>query len=95
MSRVAGRHVLGGPVGEVRPGCWDEREKAVAAQIDQLEPGWLVMYGVWSRRFFAIAAWSGVPLMIEARDAEDLRHQMREAELDAMPSSGSGQPRAA
>ncbi|MEU9891171.1 hypothetical protein [Sphaerisporangium sp. NPDC051011] len=91
MSRVAGRHVPGTPVGEVLPGRWDEDKRAAAAQLDQLEPGWHVMYGVWSRRFYAIAAWYSEPLIVDARDAVDLRAQMREAEVGAMPSqSGAG-----
>ncbi|RCG32822.1 hypothetical protein DQ384_04975 [Sphaerisporangium album] len=50
------------------------------------------MFGLWSRRFYAIAAWSGEPLIVEARDVEDLREQMREAELDAMPSPPGASP---
>ena len=42
------------------------------------------MYGVYSRRYFAFAAWQGCEAMvIEAGTAEELEHLMAEAELEA------------
>ncbi|MGW4641027.1 hypothetical protein ACWEN6_21045 [Sphaerisporangium sp. NPDC004334] len=59
----------------------DERQKARAGQLGLLEPGWLVIYGVYSRRFSAIARTADVaePL-VEAATPEELRALMRESE---------------
>ncbi|GII87029.1 hypothetical protein Ssi03_50190 [Sphaerisporangium siamense] len=95
MSRAAGRHEVGAPVTRVRPLRWDEDKRATAARLDQLEPGWHVMYGLWSRRFFAIAICCPVALMVEALTAEELRERMREGESEAMAARGPGSLRVA
>jgi hypothetical protein len=52
-----------------------------AEVLDQLEPAWVVWYGVYFRRFYAIALTSGVgPLCIAAGSCEALRSLMRESE---------------
>jgi hypothetical protein len=57
---------------------------AEAAMLDQLEPGWVVWYGVYLRRFYAIALTPGVgPLCVAARSGEALRSLMRESESTA------------
>ncbi|GII87284.1 hypothetical protein Ssi03_52740 [Sphaerisporangium siamense] len=65
---------------------WDAGKRALAAQMDRLEPGWHVMYGLWSRRFYAIATCCPVAMIVEARTPEELRERMREGELEAMTS---------
>ncbi|MEU8268070.1 hypothetical protein AB0B89_12965 [Sphaerisporangium sp. NPDC049002] len=61
---------------------------AAAVQLDQLEPGWHVMYGTWNRRFYAIALWSCEPLMINSHTLEGLRELMRQSELEVIHSPG-------
>ncbi|MDH2430367.1 hypothetical protein [Sphaerisporangium sp. TRM90804] len=85
---AAGRHRRGtaaqpehrGPEG--RRKVWDARQRARAEQLGLLEPGWLVMYGAYSRRFYAIARISEVcePLL-QAATPEELRTLMRGSEL--------------
>jgi anti-sigma regulatory factor (Ser/Thr protein kinase) len=77
-------------VEEVQRESWDITERAVAEQVDQMEPTWAVWYGVGSRRFHAVATWAvPQPLIVDARSAGELRDLMREAE-SAPPSLGSG-----
>ncbi|GII87905.1 hypothetical protein Ssi03_58950 [Sphaerisporangium siamense] len=81
--RNRGRHRVGAPSVPIAPRRWDVAERAAAALLDRMEPGWFVTYGVGSRRFAAIAVWSTpVPLMVQAATIEELRDLMREAELD-------------
>jgi hypothetical protein len=81
----SGQHVEGAPAAAVRPIWWDPASRAAAAELDQLEPGWMVWYGPWSRRFYAIAAWNApCPVLLDAPTAEELRDQMRQAEDPAM-----------
>ncbi len=88
MTRAPGRHAIGAPYSEVAPRIWDPAKKAAAAQLDMLEPTWVVLYGPASRRFFAFAMWHVAPLRVEATTIEELRHLMREAECDAITSQG-------
>ena len=39
----------------VRPRLWDRHRRAEADAIDAQEAGWTVMYGPWSRAFWAFA----------------------------------------
>lgn len=61
---------------------WDARERAAAEALNTIEPGWLVMYRLWARKFYAISAW---PLPdwdgVEAATVVGLRARMRQAEL--------------
>lgn len=78
----SGRHAEGARVGETRSTWWDPAKRAAAEELDRLEPGWLVMYGTWSRRFYAIALWEApCPVLLDARTAEVLRGLMRQAEV--------------
>ncbi|GII87787.1 hypothetical protein Ssi03_57770 [Sphaerisporangium siamense] len=75
------------------PRRWDQAKRAAAAQLNQLEPGWFVFYGVGSRRFVAFGTWwASVPVRVEARTAEELRELMREAESGSATSTGSANP---
>ncbi|MDH2428864.1 hypothetical protein [Sphaerisporangium sp. TRM90804] len=66
------------------PRRFDRAKKAAAAQLDQLEPSWLVLYGEWTRQFVAFARWTAEPVRVAAATVEELRELMREAELSAM-----------
>ncbi|MEV5412133.1 hypothetical protein AB0K60_25260 [Thermopolyspora sp. NPDC052614] len=61
---------------------WDTEQRSTAARLDRAERAWTILYGVGRRRFYAFAAWTvEEPLVIEAPTAEELREQMREAEM--------------
>ncbi|WP_329085678.1 MULTISPECIES: ATP-binding protein [unclassified Streptosporangium] len=83
-----GRHRRGEPVDQRGPRLWDREQREVAALLDQAEVGWLVMYGVGGRRFYAIAV-GGEPLVVQAGTAEELCALMRETE-EAEPATPSG-----
>lgn len=79
--RSAGRHRPGRLPERVSRQEFDTAAIAQAAMLDQLEPGWVVWYGVYFRRFYAIALATGVgPLCIAARSCDALRTLMRESE---------------
>src|SRR5437868_9894574 len=60
---------------------WDPAERRAAWELDRFEQGWSVFYGPYTRRFYAIATWSSpFPLVLDARDIEELRIQIRQAE---------------
>ncbi|MFI6456538.1 ATP-binding protein [Streptosporangium amethystogenes] len=87
---MSGRHRRGEPVDQRGPRQWDREQREVAARLDRAEAGWLVMYGVGGRRFYAIAAGQvPEPLVVEARTAEELCALMRETE-EAEPATPSG-----
>ncbi|WP_424535938.1 hypothetical protein ACOZ38_38940 [Sphaerisporangium viridialbum] len=59
----------------------DVVQKAEAAQLDVLEPGWVVVYLTHRRRFCAFACLEGLgDEVVEARTAAELRRMMRDAE---------------
>ncbi|MEO3809451.1 hypothetical protein ABGB17_10675 [Sphaerisporangium sp. B11E5] len=88
----AGRHRRGRPtIPPERPGpdgrrrVWDAAQKARAEQLGLLEPGWLVTYGPYSRRFHAIARTAEVSEpIVEAATPEELRGLMRQSELTGL-----------
>ncbi|MFC6082453.1 hypothetical protein [Sphaerisporangium aureirubrum] len=84
----SGRHRQGRPPVAPAHREWDTVQKARAAQLDLLEPGWLVLYGPYFRRFCAIARTQAVaePL-VEASGPDELRILMRLAET--VPAHGS------
>jgi hypothetical protein len=78
---AGGRHRLGLPREAVWPRRWDTNRRGQAEDLDGEEKAWLVVYGPWSRLFWAFAAWPAPrPLVVDARTAEGLRQEMREAE---------------
>ncbi|GII77791.1 hypothetical protein Sru01_27730 [Sphaerisporangium rufum] len=82
-GRPRGRHTAGRPYAPVEPGAPDPGARAAAVLVDRLEPDWTVIYGPWSRRFYALAVFpTAEPLIIEAATAPELRALMREAERD-------------
>ncbi|WP_066363922.1 hypothetical protein [Herbidospora mongoliensis] len=61
---------------------WDAAMRATAAGLDLVEPAWVVFYGVASRRFWAFAAWpAACPVIVDSVNVDDLRSQMRAAEM--------------
>ncbi|MEO3808773.1 hypothetical protein ABGB17_07200 [Sphaerisporangium sp. B11E5] len=85
-----GRHRHGRPASRTPHHEWDMPQKARAAHLDFLEPAWLVLYGPYHRRFYAIARTPAVtePL-IEATTPEELRTLIRQAEA---PFSAAAPP---
>ena len=77
------RHRRGSPPPPPRPRTpADAHQRELAALIDAREPGWTVVYGPWSRRFFAFAAWPVQRgLVVTATTAEALVEEMRDAEV--------------
>ncbi|GII83873.1 hypothetical protein Ssi03_18630 [Sphaerisporangium siamense] len=60
---------------------WEPEARAEAERLGAAEPGWVIFYGVWSRRYFAFAIKKGVePAMVDAPITRVLRLLMREAE---------------
>ncbi|MEU0517877.1 hypothetical protein [Streptosporangium sp. NPDC006007] len=79
-SPTPGRHRTGQARTTVPHHLWDVRARAEAERLAQAWPSWTVLYGVGSRRFYALAAWAtSEPLMVEAATSEELERRMYEA----------------
>lgn len=90
QPRTPGRHRAGRPYTLVHRRVWDGPARSEAERLNQAFPGWVVLYGPGSRRFFAIAAWPAPePVMVEAATAEDLAERMSEAETALPIRAGS------
>ncbi|MEU0520919.1 hypothetical protein [Streptosporangium sp. NPDC006007] len=78
---TSGRHRAGqARTAVVHRRLWDGPARAQAERLAQAWPSWTVLYGVGSRRFYALAAWAtSEPLMVEAATAEELERRMYEA----------------
>ncbi|MEV5408633.1 hypothetical protein AB0K60_07320 [Thermopolyspora sp. NPDC052614] len=84
-----GRHRAGSPYQSVRPRLWDERERAWATHLDHSAPNWSIIYGVWSRLYFAFAAWPVErALVVDAPTPERLWAAMQEAEMPWAATGG-------
>ena len=81
--RVPGRHRDGFPRVAVRRLAWDGEARAAAQQMQESWPGWTVLYGMHSRRYYAMPAFAPEPIIIEASTLEDLAAQMNETEIHA------------
>ncbi|WP_405088299.1 hypothetical protein [Microbispora sp. NBC_01389] len=58
---------------------WDLAQRADARSIAHRWPGWTVLYGPGSRRFYAMAAWPlPEPVVLRARTAADLEAALHE-----------------
>ncbi|MEU4830206.1 hypothetical protein [Streptosporangium sp. NPDC023615] len=56
---------------------WDHRARAEAERLDREWKDWTVLYGAYSRLFFAIPAWPApVPVVLRASTADDLEARM-------------------
>ncbi|WP_157549548.1 hypothetical protein [Nonomuraea candida] len=61
---------------------WDPDQRRAAWELDRSERGWVVFYGPYTRRFYAIAAWpSPFPLVLDADGTTELRRLMREVDV--------------
>jgi hypothetical protein len=77
------RHRRGSPPSPRPRPPVDARQREQAALIDAREPGWTVIYGPWSRRFFAFAAWPAPQgVIVDSATLEDLVAAMRGAEAE-------------
>ncbi|MEV5407625.1 hypothetical protein AB0K60_02145 [Thermopolyspora sp. NPDC052614] len=86
---AGGRHRLGNPYETVRRRPWDLHRRAEADALNDQEPAWTVLYGPWSRAFWAFASLPVPrPLVIDARTAEELWEQMRAAEMSLALAGG-------
>ncbi|GHH67116.1 hypothetical protein GCM10017673_13760 [Streptosporangium violaceochromogenes] len=97
QPRTPGRHRAGRPYSLVHRRVWDGPARAEAEYLERSYPGWVVLYGVGTRRFCAMAAWPAPePVMVEAATAEDLAERMGEAEttllLRATTPTAPGDP---
>ncbi|GGK99125.1 hypothetical protein Sme01_60340 [Sphaerisporangium melleum] len=78
-----GRHSAGQPYVEVERGEPDPGARATAVLLDRLEPAWTIVYGPWSRRFYAMPLFpTPSPLTVDALTSHALLEQMREAERE-------------
>jgi hypothetical protein len=63
-----------------RLGGHDPWQREVARQVQAAHPGWLVIWGTWSRRFWAFACFDATqPVLVSAPDAAELIKLMNEA----------------
>ena len=62
----------------------DPAQRRTAARLQQSHPHWLVMYGPWSRQYWAYACFD-VPqgMILAATDPRELASLMHQAELAA------------
>ncbi|MEU0521991.1 hypothetical protein [Streptosporangium sp. NPDC006007] len=81
LSGTSGRHRAGQVhTAVVHRRLWYGPARAQAERLARTWPSWTVLYGVGSRRFYALAAWvTSEPLMVEAASAEELERRMYEA----------------
>ncbi|GGK91795.1 hypothetical protein Sme01_54140 [Sphaerisporangium melleum] len=79
--RTRGRHSEGYRSPAVSRRVFDPAARAQAAQLDQLEPGWLIWYAVYDRLYYAISH-TGIttPACVAGPTPDALCALMREAE---------------
>lgn len=88
--RTTGRHRSGQTRVPVHRRLWDGPARAEAERLERSWPGWVILYGVGSRRFFAMAAWPvPEPVMVSASSAEGLEERMGEAETALLTRLGT------
>jgi hypothetical protein len=68
---------------EVGISVTDDRERAAASEIERRHPGWMVIWGCYSRMFWAFPCFQ-VPqgTIVSARDPESLLADMRRVETE-------------
>ncbi|WP_405084296.1 hypothetical protein [Microbispora sp. NBC_01389] len=78
-ERSHGRHREGAVPGGWRPRAWDLGQRVTARRLAGSWPGWTVLYGAGSRRFYALATGPvPTPLILEASTAAELEIQLRQ-----------------
>jgi hypothetical protein len=67
--------------------AYDRREHAYAARIEQKHPGWVVLWGMFSRRYWAFPTNTAIPrgTILSAPQPRELVAAIRQAELAAAP----------
>lgn len=72
------------PVPQSEP--YDPAQRRAAAQLQRHRPRWLIMYGPWSRLYWAYACFD-VPqgMILAAEDPQELANLMQRAELATRP----------
>ncbi|GGP02741.1 hypothetical protein GCM10012278_11170 [Nonomuraea glycinis] len=56
---------------------WDAQARAEAAWLDGEYQDWTIMYGPYSRQFYALATWSAPkPVIVSAATVEELEEQL-------------------
>ncbi|MEU0519532.1 hypothetical protein [Streptosporangium sp. NPDC006007] len=84
QPRTIGRHRAGQPYAPAHRRLWDGPARDHAERLGRAYPGWVVLYGTGSRRFYALAAWPAPePVMVEDSTADGLEERMRHAETAA------------
>ncbi|OUC83324.1 hypothetical protein [Streptosporangium minutum] len=80
--RTPGRHRAGLAPATVPHRLWDGPARAEADRLGQTWKSWTILYGLGSRRFYAMAAWS-MPeaLIVSDPTPEGLEAQMHNAEM--------------
>jgi hypothetical protein len=67
-------------------GEYDRQQRHTAALIQRHYPAWLILYGPWSRKFWAystLPAPPGQAIVLSALGPRDLAAQIRDAEIAA------------
>jgi hypothetical protein len=65
---------------------YDESQRRAAGFMQRENPYWLIMYGVWSRLYWATPAFDVPPhTILSAAEPDDLLRQMRQVELRYLP----------
>lgn len=74
--------------GAERPKVYDSQQRQAAAAIGRNHaPRWVVWWGLWSRRFYAVPTWQGAPVsIVEGRTVGELRAAMSAAEPVTVPA---------
>jgi hypothetical protein len=75
-----GRHSVGRRYRSAPGRQLDLEEQALALQVDQMEPGWVVLYRPYTRDFHAIPCVEGCG-PVTSPTVEHLQAAMREAEI--------------
>lgn len=84
-DRARGRHRIGLALVSVPRRLWDRAARQAAAELQRDHPGWTILYGTASRRFYAFAAWpTPQPMTIEARTPAELRAHLSTAVLTVL-----------
>lgn len=91
QARPAGQPQTKAPA---RRRLYDRHERALAARISRERPGWVVLWGVYSRRFWAFPTGKAIPrgTILSAPHPRELLAAMYQAELAAAPGPPSRIP---
>ena len=85
-----------------RPGArrerdeYDRQQRHTAELIQRAHPAWLILYGPWSRKFWAFSTLPALPgraLVRSATDPRDLVAQISDAETAATARPATRPPR--